>query len=602
MSDLSILKQNGSPIVSWDWSGGSYTSEKKPSQTVLEETQWVSFSLESPLEGMEYNICVGDRSVFDEADGQNTTKKFGSLLVWADGMYFESARGFTEIHLEERPCGEGSWHRVGSFSLYVLPTKLGEERYEIMTDDLQGLCGSLLLDLLGTSRWKHTDVSLSPGVSYRSKEEELRSLKEAWGNLRPLLNRIHRSPTSLVTKEMRRTAYWGMRELPPRAARDLARRGVDPRNKACVRPFMVDQPVLRETSNTREHQVLAAFLIRLQKRLIDVAKAISQHDASIKVDRAYRDIPVGNGPTLYQTQDRPRLQQLERARKSAEELYESIDQMRRRSPFVDCKPRFEWPGRQSFTQGPILKRVRDIIDRYLSSSSFWVGNAPGEAITKLSSRMYEQWVLLRLVEAFRGCGLEFKLWDEALQTSMNDRFTIDFERGLTFEVALTPQKRMRIRYEPWILPRDDAKKLGETLCHGNASRVPWCPDIMIECFLEKDGKQESLYGVAVDCKYTSRIVDHHWNATRKYMRIRSTSSNHQVVRQLWLAHPGLESNLQMIDPSVTFEANGPSCSFTETVEGIIPCMPGESSGSQNLDQFAEGLVRYFRQIPIDLDN
>ncbi|MDF7800015.1 DUF2357 domain-containing protein [Pontiellaceae bacterium B1224] len=551
---------------------------------------------------MEYNICIGDRSVIDEADGQNTARKFRSFLEWPEKMYFESARGFTDIHLEERLCGTESWQRVGSFSLYVLPTKLGEERYETMTDDLQSLCGSLLLDLLGTSRWKHTDVSLSPGVSYRSKEEELRSLKQTWAQLRPLLDRIHRSPTSIVSKEMRKTAYWGMRELAPRAARDLARRGVDPRNKACVRPFMVDQPVLLETSNTREHQVLAAFLIRLQKRLIDIAKAISQHDASIQEDRAYRDISVGSGPTLYQTQDLPRLQQLELARKSAEELYESIDQMRRRSPFVKCKPLFEWPGRQFFTQGPILKRVRDVIDRYLSSSSFWVGNAPGESITKLSSRMYEQWVLLRLVEDFRGCGLEFKLWDEALQTSKNDRFTIDFERGLTFEVALTSQKRMRIRYEPWILPRDDAKKLGETLCHGNnASRVPWCPDIMIECFLEKDGHQESLYGVAVDCKYTSRIVDHHWNATRKYMTIRSTSGNHQVVRQLWLAYPGLDSKLQMMDPSVTFDANGPSCSFAEKLEGIIPCMPGELSGSQNLTQFAEGLVRYFRQIPIDLN-
>jgi hypothetical protein len=604
MPTFSIMASNGKSIGDWDFalSPAVSSAEERPS-VVVEEAQHVGFVLAPSDSDWDYRIRVGDRAIAEEAgDGWGNgslTRRFGDMLCWVDAMHFESARGCTNLYLEARPTPDSPWELIATLPTYVLPTKLGEERYDAMVRDLRELCGGLLLDLLGTSRQKSHALLLSRGVSYRSKEEELRVVDLTWRRLQPLLERIAKSPNIDVVRTRTQVSYWGSRDLTHTDVRQLASRGIDPREHGVPRPLRLVRAALRETTDIREHHIIAGFVRLLQKRLIDVVKAIGQHRAAIQGEKRYRDIQIGGRPSLFSLVDAPRLRQLASADMQAKGLLENMVRLMKSSPLRDCTPETRRPSRHLFTQGMVYRSVRDVIDRYMNAAHFWTGDGDGAAITKLSSRMYEQWVLMGLVEAFREQGLALAPWEDVLSTSVRERFTIDFERGLEFRAALTPRKSLRIRYEPWILPREDAKATGETLCHGARSRVPWCPDVIVECLVSRGDREETLYGVAIDCKYSMRVAEHHWHATRKYTRIRATASNRQVVRQLWIAYPGEEAEIQMVDPGIRFENDGPTCPVTETVEGILPCMPGVAASRGVLERFAGALLHYLKRVPLE---
>ena len=604
MPKFSIMARNGKPIVDWDLAlPHALSSAGERPSAVVEETQHVGFVLAPSDPDWDYKIRIGDRAIAEEAGDESgngsLTRRFGNMLRWFDAMHFESARGCTNLYLEARPAPDSPWELIATLPTYVLPTKLGEERYDAMVHDLRELCGGLLLDLLGTSRQKSHALPLSRGVSYRSKEEELRVVNLTWRRLQPLLERIAKSPNTDVVRTRTRVSYWGSRDLTHTDIRQLASRGIDPREHGLPRPLRLMQAALRETTDIPEHHIIAGFVRLLQKRLIEVTKAIGQHRAAIQGEKRYRGIQIEGHPSLFSLVDVPRLRQLASADRQAKGLFEDMVRLMKSSPLRDCTPKTKRPSRHLFTQGMVYRSVRDIMDRYMGTAQFWTGDGDGAATTKLSSRMYEQWVLMGLVEAFREQGLELAPWEEALSTSVRERFTIDFERGLEFRAALTPRKCLRIRYEPWILPREDARATGETLCHGAPSRVPWCPDVVVECLVKRGGREEALYGVAIDCKYSMSVVEHHWHATRKYTQIRATGSNKQVVRQLWIAYPGEEAEIQMVDPGIRFEEDGPTCLVTETVEGILPCMPGVAASRGILERFAGAILRYLKRIPVE---
>jgi len=117
------------------------------------------------------------------------------------------------------------------------------------------------------------------------------------------------------------------------------------------------------------------------------------------------------------------------------------------------------------------------------------------------------------------------------------------------------------------------------------------------------------YAVVVDAKYTSRIQEHHWNDTRKYLKIRATSSKRQVVKQLWLAYPSQAEQIALEDSSVAWTEQGPDCGPDEVVEGRMGLLPPrrdpdageEESGWIDRPEnaalmFVQGLLQ-FRKVP-----
>lgn len=590
-------------LAAWDAPAEGGMTLSRP-QVTVNETGRYAFSLTPVRPKTEYRLFIGDQNIGEEGESDDMLLsrmiRVDQRLIWVEYMYFESARGWTAIHLEERTGDETDWRRVGSYRVYTLPTKLGEERYQAMVEDLRALCGGLLIDILGKSNRNIDRFTLNKGISFRSKEMELREVEEVWNHMGQVLELLARSPGTRPALNMEWAPYWGDKTLSCFELRQLANRGVNPKQVNIARPIVLRRRRFRDTTDIPEHRLLAGFAQMLQHRLVRCMKAIDDHRLAIEADKPYRNRTFGDRPSLYEQIDQPQLRQLEEARIRAAKLFADIYQALHSPPLADIPRELGLPRRENFGQNDLYRKARMLMEKFLRSSSFWTGDDPGDAMAKLSSRMYEQWVFISLVDAFRKLGLAFTGWEEVLRESGKRKFVIDFERGLGFTAHLTGRKYIRIRYEPWILPKRAALLNNETLFHGGKFPVPWCPDVLMECLLEKSaGRFFTLYGVAVDCKYAPKINAHHWERTRKYRYIRSCSNNSQVVRQLWLANPDFGERITIFDPFIQFNDNGLSCAPNDTFEGILPAIPGQSPVDENpIRNFASGILRFFTKLDV----
>ena len=227
----------------------------------------------------------------------------------------------------------------------------------------------------------------------------------------------------------------------------------------------------------------------------------------------------------------------------------------------------------AFQRSPEYQMLLSIIRRFLIANAVWYEGDDKWVVTKLTSRLFEQWCYLLIVEAFRKCGLELREWTNALREHLRSRFILDFDRGLTFEGMLSADLRLRFRYEPWILGEDSAVNAEETLCRGFSGDVAWCPDVVIEC-LKRDAEMwRPVYGIVLDSKYTTKITSQHWSDTSKYLEIRSTITKRQVVRQLWLITPSDQPGIKSVDPALQFNDTGPSCAPDEAVRFSLAVAP-----------------------------
>ena len=600
MSSLILTRGGDEAVAKWAVPTHSTNSTEHESSIQVQETVHYGFTLSPAPADFYYHLKIGDfdasKDNAHEDDFSNySMKRFGENLLWNNFMYFESARGKTPIHLFLSASEGGIPSKIYTFYVYVVPSKIGEERYNYIADDLRKLSGALLLDLIGKSR---RSIDISPykqSVSFRSKEMELYEVQRLWNSLGPIIGYITKSPVTRVVQQIENGLFWGERGISLFDIRQLAIRGIHPGINNTPRPFQMKRKVLKDSFDIPEHRLIAGFLELLLSRLRSCRNAIINHRKAIKEERKYRDYSFSGKDSLYTTHDKPKIEQLSSHKKEAECLYASIYNYLYNSIFRGLPRVISIPDRDTFTQNNIYRKAKSIIEQFLLSSSIWLGEESTDTITKLSSRMYEQWVFLVIVESLRQQGLEFTGWEKILHDSIQNRFTIDFERGLEFTAPVTARKYLRIRYEPWVLPEEQANREGETVYHGNQHQVPWSPDILIEClYYDTNGQPCTVYAVAVDCKYSRKIYGHHWESTRKYKTIRSCFNNRQVVRQLWLVNPDEKSTISLTDPAITFSNNGPSCDVDETMEGILPVVPNqERSPEAPVKLFTQGVINYF---------
>ena len=307
---------------------------------------------------------------------------------------------------------------------------------------------------------------------------------------------------------------------------------------------------------------------------------------------------MGDGPTIFESIDEPKIGRLRDALQRADvtaRLVRGLQEL----PFLrGLRPDLSSIGRNSFLMNGAYRQCLSLMHRFLLGNAIHFEGDAYAAVTKLTSRLFEQWCYLQIVDGFRACGLDLQDWDNSLKRQTGDRFTVDFDRGLAFEGTLGARLRLRIRYEPWILAAPKAEVVEDTLCRGGADAVSWCPDIVIECLTESGGLWEPAYAIVLDCKYTTRISDHHWNDTRKYTQIRATGTKAQVVKQLWLISVQDAGVLSCIDPAVQFKGDGPTCPLEECqyyLMGARPLLAGETGHTdQTFHRFAEATVRYLR--------
>lgn len=601
------IQRGPTPLFTWNVETGDGSFSDLARQCdgllVLGEVEPCAF-VADPAGDEEYRISIGDIPVGDIVGdaGPPAGIAMQGQRIWPEYAYFESARGETQLRVQvlKPDAAPDDWELLLEIVVYVLPTKLGEEAYQCMGDDLRALSRSLLVDLYGKSRRTYDLRFAREGRSFHSREEELEAIGTVVERLGVLLPAIERRPASRVVREVVRASYWGSERLSSIGVIALLRRGISA--QASLRPLPIVDARLCESFDIPEHRLLNSFLGDLTRRLSLCARAAAEHMLAIEHERPLRAIRFGEGPSIYESVDVPKLNRLRNGQRKADELRGLLRGMAE-LPFLQGVPGQLAPARGgTFQRSAEYRELFHIIHSFLAKGALEYEGDDFSGVTKLTSRLFEQWCFLRIIDAFRAAGVELREWAETLRYHRLSRFLLDFDRGLQFEGRLGGKLRLRFRYEPWILGEEAAARAGETLCRVSKQNVAWSPDVVIECLLPAGDAWESVYAIVLDSKYVSRIHASQWSDTRKYYQIRSTRSKRQVVRQLWLVWPGGPPEIASEDPAVTFGLDGPSCLKDEAVSFTLAAPPAMTvdkdgnAGAVNIFRlFAEGTISFLRR-------
>lgn len=581
------------------WSTASVHS-KEEHPLPVEESQVYGLTLKGIDAEAQYELLIGD------TDPGLTTRTSGSTntelqqrypegtICWPFTHYFESARGRTTIILRLRSNNADPWRIVIQVPLYVVPTKIGEERYDAMTASLQRLCSGLLLDLIGKSSRSYENMLNHMGKSFRSAEMEFRQIEQVWECLAPLIQKLSASPVFITRRVVTKGLYWGDRSMSPTSLSRLSRQGFSLHSSQ--RPIRCQFARMVESVEIPEHTYILGFLMLLHERVVRCIKAINQHTQSIQRDRVFRDVSHGDGPTLYEQIDLPRIRRLNAARAKGLSLGSMISNVMRLPLFDGCKPCMGALGSHNFSQNDLYRAAFRIMKEFLEYGTLWLGDqADGdEAKIKLTSRLYEHWVFMSLINAFRHAGIQFATWVDYLRESLRSHFSLEFDRGLRFEGAIGGGRTLGITFEPWIASRKHAESKSLSV-YRDGEVAAWCPDILIELIWNA----VTRYAIVIDCKYSRVLNETAWG-TRKYHKIRAIPSGAQIVKQIWLAHPADHRDIVPEDEAVNFTSNGIERPPDEQIMGTLGVKPDLDEKDENevLSRFAYGTLAYFRQFPL----
>ena len=587
------LTRNGNPIAHAPVDPEAAAPDGRPPVTIS-ELQPVGFAIERRSSESEYEVSIGDV-------GLGVGTAFGPNVYWGDELYFESTRGRVSVRLRDRAAGsEAPWRDCARLDVTIVPTKLSEERCAALEDDIRRVSAGLIFDLVSKMLRGVRYARGLQGIESRSNHVELGGLRKLWRELSGLIERIDADPHMHVGRRVELRTCTGAGSLDPDAAAWLAGRGFDPRSRHARWPVLVPGRVLTKTSDTVEHRLMLGFLRLLLVQVGECVDAARRQIDRIEADREWRHVAVGDGPTLYEEVDLPRIGRLRDSVRQGGELAAQIRRAMRLPLFGGLAPQGGEPDTPVFTHVEPYYRFARAMRGYLASSLV-VLEAGADERLKETSRLYEHWVFLRLAEAFRAAGLRGDDVEGVVRRLSRHRFVLDLDDDMVVTFRVDGRRRIRVRYEPWILSADAARRRGDLLCRGTGAGPAWRPDVLIEFIAGR----EVDYAVVVDSKYSRRIQDHHWARVEKYTRIRTVTDLRQVVRQVWLAHPGDPAGLRCRDPFVRWTDDGPDRPRDEFVMGELglrPAFGGAEAGKAGADGgpappdvargFAAGLLRY----------
>lgn len=575
------LTRNGEPIHSIELASSRVRGDTWGD---VNEMQQYGFEIEGRERDTEYAIWLGD--VAADSSSQSTSGPRssgqgiarGTVVWWDDADYFEGARGIVAVRVASRSEGSNAqWHERAELPVVVSSTKLSEDRYHAMYEQLRGLASGLVLDLVSKSlRSVRLEGSTAP-LSCRSSIVDLRILERLWPPIAASLNEIASNPVQKLLSTSVRKSCFGSERFGARSLTQMAASGFDPRRAHQSVPFVAEVQQIVESNDTLEHRVIRGFLEFLERRVTECRDNLNRHMAGIAKDRCWRDRHTPGRLSLYQTEDVPRLDRLRKQLQRTARLREQLRNAQRIAPIRAAKPVFRITDTPVFRNVASYRRIQHEMVRYLTTGLVVIDEGFDERI-KSTSKMYEQWIFLQLAAAIRSLGLRCRSRNGLLHTSRMFRFTLDIDRGARVTFDAGPGRALSLRYEPWILPAVSAKQSMETVFRGRSGQSSWSPDVLLEV-LRTDGSADLPgdveYALVIDAKYSSAIRDHHWESTDKYLEIRSTRTNRQAVRQLWLAYPGEHTDklISMRDSTLEWSETGPNCRRDETVRGMLSLVP-----------------------------
>ena len=364
------LTRNNNEVVTAMLAEGAVSSADRP--LPISERQAVGFSLTPRTPELEYGVSVGEVRL-------PAGRVYGPSIYWEDGQHFESARGRVRVHLSTRAGAHASWRVCARLDVNVVPTKLGELRYETLLNDIRETAAGLIFDIVSKMLRGVRYTRGMTQVASHTSHLELANLRHQWRGISRALDLITAEPQLRTARCIELRSYTGTGVLSPNTAVRLAARGFDPRSPDRGRQITVPAERLTRTGDIVEHRVILWFLQLLLLRVQECTEAALAEIALIESERDLRDVTMGAGPTLYEEVDLPKI---ERLRESIAQAHDLAAQVRRAtlSPlFRDLRPQAGTTDTPVFQHVDAYHRFGRRMRHYLTASlvALEAGSASG---------------------------------------------------------------------------------------------------------------------------------------------------------------------------------------------------------------------------------
>jgi hypothetical protein len=557
-------------------------------ETPLGETQALTLEVDPAEPGVTYRILVGDYPSAPTHVGRQKVE-------WSENTYLDSARGATVLTLQSLAMDGRFWTTCVRVTVHVLPSKATEQGYQTMLADLSALATGLVFDLAAKSRTGLARLGASSRRGERlPAQSELVILEAAWASLSGSLQQVLSAPERRLAPSRAIRTWTGAEMIHPADLPSLLASGVDPRHVSSAQGRALELRTVAETDVTREHAFIREILSLARRRAEEFALRAQTEMDVIEDERPFREVGPQGRRSLYEEVDVPRLEVLADAVRRSEHLARQLKGAISRLPAGRTEDL--WALAQPspvFLNVPAYNRFwRTALDWVRRS---WVVLEFGEQERlKPTWRMYEQWVFLSLADGLRRAGLVVVGQRDFAQVLSSGRFSVDLQRGASLVFSDSLGRKLRLTYEPWILPLDLARSRGASVYRGGTNLAAWCPDILMEAFPRGPAPEGPDYAIVIDAKYSKRSAQY-MEGLEKYLKIRSIGAGRQVVRQVWAASPG-GAGIEVDDEAVSWTYAGPDVERDEQIMGRLAMPPGDAAAPA-LTNWIDGTLAYLGYDP-----
>ena len=519
----------------------------------VHELDSIEVVIGSPVLGAHYMLRVGDKEFSPSM--LTTGLRFGSQKLLAN------YRGWVPIQIVRTMDGETATTEI---EVACLPSKLTEDQYHVMVEEIDRVSRDLILDVVGA----RTDVGWRGRVvtTDLARMEEHEAIRAVLERIRPDVHRLRDEQVLRIQVERQRVPCWGHEDLDHRSIIDLAASGADPHDPS-NRPFMCNVRQRTLTGELHENRQIGAFLRWLNMRLRFIVRMVDAQVEQLDEDRWWRDNARSGRKSIWEMEDAPKRRRLERIIETCKELRRVIRKDMQDLPFLaggsgpmDLRPT------SIFLRHPVYSRLYRVILGFLRSHGAIFDRADFEtqARVKGTDKLYEYWVYLNMVRYLQErAGLPVEEYGELYERSAKTgSYTLNIDRSyVTFRLG--EGRTLRLYYTPLIFRKDEAARRGDSF-YRLGGGLPYSPDYLIEV---RQGDLLEM-GVILDAKYMKE-VSRESRSLRKYLpAIRDAYSGEAFSRTLWIIYVG-DANEDDGEPPCHVEIHSDQPAFIHNDSGRV---------------------------------
>ncbi len=535
----------------------------------LEETDFLGFTIEDYPDEVDFRIRLGDKEL------SNTTY-YRRFIEWEKSQYLSNCIGKVTVILEARGKDSISWKSVFLAEVICYPSKISRWQYKKMLQDISIISRGLVLDIVSKTNSLFGWVA-TKSIDELSGVEEYFLINQFLTRFEPILERINIDPGNRLTITNIQSLCYGQENFTPKSLAQISRSGADPRKKGSKRPFQCEIQRKERTFDIWENRQIAALCSWVADRVSFVANKAQIQIDTIKRDKQWRQIaPKGKMP-LWDIEDAPRIAQLERSIDSCRRILRRVSLYSKRFGFLEGVgvTKLDLKPTPIFTKDLFYSHAYAAMVDFISNNGIMFDSGKFEQKLKETSKLYEYWVFILfffyLKERF-----PLSVASEAPflnLSSSKDRYVLDINSGDHIVFSAQSGLSIVIHYEPSFVSINEAEQVGRRFFRSSfrGSR-PLIPDLLIEILSGSAESPQLEYGIVIDCKYTTRIQEVHWNEVEKYQSQLFERIGYQnVANQLWIIHPGERPYWQLNVPCGSIEeaVRMPN----STIQGILSLSP-----------------------------